>query len=109
MGTSTPSTMCSGARQPVDRRVSGRSLDPAAVREWHSVAGMWTNWLAHTTSRRIGAPLRVGRATSEGRAGPPHRTYQLDTSRGDETELPVQQAVRQLRPNQRQAEHTSGS
>ena len=88
----------------VDRLVANNPLNAAAQRDWRGVRrnldelarahGLGSDW---DTDRGAGREQRrEGRDRLTG-------TYQLDTSRGDESAKAVQQATRQLRPNQRQA------
>ena len=88
----------------VDRLVANNSLNAAAERDWRGVRrnldelarahGLGWDW---GTDRGAGRDQRrEGRDRLTG-------TYQLDTSRGDGSERAVQQATRQLRPDQRQA------
>jgi hypothetical protein len=88
----------------VDSLVSGRSLDPAAVREWRGVRRDLDELArAYNVTSDWGAQAGDARDQRRERREPLTGTYQLDTSRADDAERVVQQAVRQLRPNQRQA------
>jgi hypothetical protein len=94
----------------VDRLVASRTLSPAAQRDWQALRGdvdelarahnLRPDW---STAGAAGDQRRDGREQRRDVGDRLTGTYQLDTTRGDESEQAVQQAIRQLRPSQRQA------
>jgi hypothetical protein len=94
----------------VDRLVASRTLGPAAQRDWQALRGDFDDLArAHnlrpdwSTAGAAGDQRRDGRERRRDVGDRLTGTYQLDTTRGDESEQAVQQAIRQLRPSQRQA------
>ena len=88
----------------VDRLVASSSLGAAAERDWRTVRRDLDELaraynLEPVWSTASGAGRNQRREVRDRLTG----TYQLDRSRGDEAEKAVAQAVRQLRPNQRDA------
>jgi hypothetical protein len=88
----------------VDRLVTNSSLNAAAARDWRGVRRNLDELArAHGLASEWGADRGAGRDQRREGRDRLTGTYQLDASRGDESERAVQQATRQLRPNQRQA------
>jgi hypothetical protein len=88
----------------VDSLVAGQSLGAPVERAWRE-ARRDLDELARAYNLASDWSSTPGSARDQRRASrdPLTGTYQLDTSRPNESERVVRQAVRQLRPNQRQA------